>query len=97
MAVGVVIDFNGATLHQYDRVIKKMGFSPGGPGAPGCISHWATKTREGVRVTDVWETREQFDRFAQEKIGPAIQAVGVPRPPETTFHEVHNYLTTART
>jgi len=93
MAVGVVLDFKGTTLDQYDQVIKKMGLTPGGPGPAGAISHWVTKTPEGIRVTDVWEAREQFDRFAQEKIGPYSQEVGFPGPPETTFHEVHNYFT----
>jgi hypothetical protein len=35
MAVGVVLEFAGATLDQYDQIVEKMGFSPGGAGAPG--------------------------------------------------------------
>jgi hypothetical protein len=86
------LDFPGGTLEQYDQVIHKMGFQPGGPGAPGGLFHWVTKTDEGIRVTDVWESREQFERFAQEKIGPLTAQVGVPKP-NITFYEVHNYLT----
>jgi hypothetical protein len=93
MAVGVVIDVKGGTLDQYDEVIKKMGFTPGGAGPTGLISGWVTKTPEGIRLTEVWETREYFDRFAEDKIGPITQEVGVPGPPEITFHEVHNHLT----
>lgn len=93
MAVAVVLDFDGGTLEQYDEVIKAMGFSPGGAGAPGGLFHWATKTDTGIRVTDVWESREQFERFAEDEIGPKTQAAGVPGPPQTTFHDVHNYLT----
>ena len=92
MAVAVVLEFEGATLDQYDQVIEKMGFTPGGTGAPGSISHWVTKTDNGIRVTDVWETREQFENFAQEQIGPYTQEVGISAPPQTTFFEVHNYL-----
>jgi hypothetical protein len=93
MAIGVVMDFNGATLAQYDQVIDKMHFTPGGPGAPGGIFHWCTATDSGIRVTDVWETREQFDAFAQDQIGPITAEAGVPQPPVLTFYEVHNYLT----
>jgi hypothetical protein len=64
MAVAVVMDFEGATLDQYDQVVAKMGLSAGGAGPPGALFHWVTETDGGVRVTDVWETREQFDRFA---------------------------------
>jgi hypothetical protein len=92
MAVAIVMDFKGATLDQYDRVIEKMGFAPGGAGAPGAISHWVAKTDDGFRVVDVWHTRERFDQFAQEQIGPYTQEVGIEGPPEMTFYEVHNTL-----
>jgi hypothetical protein len=44
-------------------------------------------------VTDVWESREQFDRFAEEQIGPFSAEVGLPGPSSVTFHEVHNHFT----
>ena len=93
MAVAVQLDFRGGTLEQYDQVIEKMGFQPGGPGGPGGLFHWVTRTEDGIRVTDVWESQEAFDAFAQEKIGPITQEVGVPNPPEIQVFEVHNYLT----
>lgn len=93
MPVGVQLDFKGATLEQYDELIKRLGFQPKGPGAPGGLFHWVTKTADGVRVTDVWESREVFDKFAQEKIGPMSQEIGVAAPPEVQFFDVHNYLT----
>lgn len=93
MAVAVQLTFRGATLDQYDEVIKRMGFTKGGKGSPGGLFHWVTRTDDGLRVTDVWTDRETFEKFAQEKIGPITQQVGVPGPPEITFFEVHNYLT----
>jgi hypothetical protein len=91
MAVGVVLDFPGGTLAQYDEVIGKMGLTPGGALPPGGIFHWVTQTADGLRVTDVWESREQFEAFAQEQIGPYTQEVGLPQP-QVTFYEVHNHL-----
>lgn len=93
MAVGVQLDFKGASLDQYDEIVKRMGFTPGGKGAPGGMFHWVTKTDDGIRVTDVWDSKENFERFAQEKIGPISQEVGVTAPPDITFFDVHNYLT----
>jgi hypothetical protein len=52
--------------------------------------------RNGIRVTDVWETREQSERFAQNQITPYAREAGFPGEPEIRFHEVHNYLTQAR-
>ncbi len=93
MAVGIQLDFKGATLEQYDQVIQKMGFRPGGTGGPGGLFHWVTKTSDGIRVVDVWQSREDFEKFSQEKIGPITQEVGFASPPNIQFFEVHNYLT----
>jgi hypothetical protein len=93
MAVAVVMDFDGASLDQYDQVLVKMGLSPGGAGPPGAIFHWVTSTGDGMRVTDVWETREQYDKFAAEQIGPYAAEVGITGPPQIAFHEVHSYMT----
>ena len=92
MAVGVQLDFEGTTLEQYDQILEKMGFVHRGSGGPGILFHWVTKTEHGLRVTDVWESRELFEKFAEEKIGPISQAVGV-TPPAIQFFEVYNYLT----
>ncbi len=93
MAVAVILEFDGGTLDQYDQVVEKMGFEPGGSGAPGALFHWVTKTDNGFRVTDVWESRERFEQFAEEKIGPNSQEVGLTEP-EISFYEIHNHLTT---
>lgn len=93
MPVAVTMDFEGGTLDQYDEVVTRMGFAPGGPGAPGGLFHYVVETDSGIRVSDVWETREQFERFATEHIGPITQAVGVPPASNVSIVEVHSYLT----
>ena len=93
MAIAVQMDFEGATLDQYDEVCKMMGLTPKGPGPAETISHFATMTDAGLRVVDVWQTREAFDAFAQEKIGPFSGDVGIPNPPTMQFFEVYDYFT----
>lgn len=93
MAVAVVMDFEGGTLEQYDEVVHRMGFAREGEGAPGGLFHWVTGTDKGIRVTDVWASREQFEAFAADQIRPITRDVGIPQEPEVSFHEVHNYLT----
>ena len=93
MAVAIEMKFAGGTLAQYDEVMKLMGLDdPAAPPPDGAIFHWVAETDEGLRVVDVWETREQFDKFAAEQIGPYTQQVGIPGPPEMTYRDVHNYL-----
>ena len=97
MAVGVVLEFEGATLDQYDQVVERMGMSAKTEGVPGGLFHWVTATDNGIRITDVWESREIFEKFAQEQIGPQTQAVGFPAPPQITYYDVHNYFTAGAT
>jgi len=93
MAIAVVLEFDGASLDQYDEVIRLMGFEPGGRGAPGGLFHWVTATDTSIRVTDVWVSREAFDVFARDRIGPLTAQAGITAPPSVTFYPVHNYLT----
>lgn len=93
MAVAIEMIFDGATVEQYDQICQKMGLTPGGPGPEGAISHFCTATDSGLRIVDVWETREQFDTFAQEQIGPFSAEAGITAPPAMSFYDVHNYFT----
>ena len=93
MAVAVIMDLAGATLEQYDQITKKLGLTHGGQAAPGELFHWAALTDDGLRVVEVWDSQEQFDAWAQQRIGPASAEVGIPAPPQVTVYELHNYLT----
>jgi hypothetical protein len=42
-------------------------------------------------VIDFWESREQFDRFADEQIGPAVAAAGVSAAPDIREFPVHEH------
>jgi hypothetical protein len=95
MAIAVELSIRGAaaTPAKYDEAIRRMDATPGGrhPGE-GCLFHWVRVAPDGLHVTDVWDTREHFDRFAAEKIGPISEQVGLPQP-QTKFFDVHNFLT----
>jgi hypothetical protein len=92
MAIAVVMGFKGATLDQYDQVMEKMGLDDTHEMPEGGVLHFVQATADGIRVTDVWDTRADYEKFAQEQIGPYSQEVGVPAPPEVTYSEIHNYL-----
>ena len=69
-----------------------MGLAPGRPTPPGALFHWVAVTDTGLHIVDVWESREVFDRFAAEQIGPYSAEAGILDPPQMTYCEVHNYL-----
>lgn len=96
MTVGVTLEFPAMTTDQYDRVCGLMGLTPRGAGPGGMLFHWAAVEGDGMYITDVWDSRERFETFARNRIGPLSQAVGVAAPPRTTFDEVHSHLTAGK-
>ena len=76
-----------------DVGVQVTSDEPGDVSRHGGLFHWVAQTEDGIRVTDVWESREEFERFAAETIGPITQEVGVPGPPRMTITDIHNYLT----
>ncbi|MBA2331274.1 MAG: hypothetical protein H0V94_00590 [Actinobacteria bacterium] len=58
------------------------------PAPDGLILHLAGPTDDGVRVIDVWETEEAWERFRTERLAPALAALGGPSRPEPTVREL---------
>jgi len=74
---------------QYDEVIKRLNAA--GAGAPrGRLFHVAFGDPAALRVSDVWDTRENFDRFGQTLM-PILAEVGVD-PGAPDFIETHNII-----
>jgi hypothetical protein len=93
MAIAVELT-TSATLEGYFKALTIMGMTPEGSHPdPGCLFHWVTEIPGGgYRIIDVWKTKEQFDKFAQDKLAPVVQQLGRPEP-QIKFIDVANYLT----
>jgi hypothetical protein len=96
MAVAVQLDFRDATLDQYDQINEQIGLLPGGPASPHELFHWVTKTSDGFRVVDVWESKAAFEEFERQKLRPIYEEVGIRSLPDIRFFEVYNYLAGGR-
>ena len=91
MAMAMLLDFEGVTQEEYDRIndALNLGDNP----ADGLILHTAGATQTGWRVFDIWESPEAFGAFAESKLGPTIaETLGddAPPPPQPEFTELHN-------
>jgi len=86
MAVALILDLPGVTAELYDAVTGEVT-ADGWPSE--IIAHYAGPTAGGWTVVDVWESREAFDRFVNEKLGRAMGEAGV-APPSITEIELHN-------
>jgi hypothetical protein len=80
----VVIQEIEATPEEYDQVNEKLGDTP----PDGGILHSASDLGGGkMKVVDVWESQEAWEKFVQERLIPAIAEV-VPDAPQATQPEI---------
>ena len=83
------------TAEIYDAVNEKLGVEEGGNLPDGLIAHAAGDAGGQWEIVEVWESREQAERFDAERLVPAIEAVmGGPPPgePEMSVYEAHKVL-----
>lgn len=89
MPVAFVAEIPGMTTDVYDQVMENMGWSRDTV-PEGMISHYACQTPEGLFFFDVWETADDWKRFAEERLGPAMDAAtGGQAPPEPRFYPIY--------
>jgi hypothetical protein len=92
MALLITAEMPGMTVEQYEKVSEAMGVSSAGD-VDGLICHTACATNGGMLISDVWESKEVFERFINERLMPAFEQVGVPATgQEPRIEQVHNHL-----
>jgi hypothetical protein len=73
MTYGFAMDV-AAPIELYDALHAEIGRRSAGR-ADGMLLHVGRATPGGFQVTEVWETEEQWNRFAAEVVGPALAEV----------------------
>jgi hypothetical protein len=91
-AIAVVMDFVGATLSQVDDLLRAMQLTTGDAGSPGSLFLWSRSTLDGVRITEVWQSRRAFELVRAKELDGGLTAARMPQP-EITVYEVHSYRT----
>jgi hypothetical protein len=71
MSVVVSAVAPGVTADMYEGLSSRT--MPGDQLPEGCQLHIAGPVDGGWRVIAVWESREAFDRFREEKLFPAMR------------------------
>ena len=85
MAVGMLMVAPGFNENAYNQVSEKVFGTrdwSAGEAPDGLIVHSAGPSQDGWYVYDMWESREHFQRFAEERLMPAITEVLGGPPPE---------------
>lgn len=97
MAEVIMTDFKPPyAAEQYDALDAKIDPIANRP--QGMIFHSAGPSPSGGwRILDVWESKEDFDRFFAESVGPAMvemlgeEALASEEPPEITSWTLHKH------
>src|SRR5262245_25792207 len=63
MAISAELTFRDTTLRQSDETLPMADLESGGQGPAGPVVHRLTETDDGIRIPDVWDSRDEFDRF----------------------------------
>jgi hypothetical protein len=98
MAVAVVQDWveeeTDRSTTNYDAVSERLQAQDEPPA--GLLVHTAGFTGHGFRIFEVWESREDYERFFNERLMPLIQDVASDddRQPQQTIYKLHNFMAT---
>jgi hypothetical protein len=95
VAVAIVQDWiepeTDRSTRNYDAVSELLqGQEP----IDGLRVHAAGFTGNGFRIFEVWDSKEQQERFLQDRLMPLlVEQEGDPTPPTTLVYELHNFMT----
>ncbi len=79
----------GLTTGRYDEAIRRLAAAGLGH-PPGRLFHVCFGEPGNLMVSDVWESRETFDKFS-ETLMPILEDVGID-PGGIAFLEAHNSI-----
>lgn len=87
MAIVMNMRWAGVTKEQYDETLKLVEWETDVP--PGAKFHVASFDDDGLRVTDIWVSADDFNRFVESRLMPGVQKVGIVGEPEVQITEAH--------
>ena len=89
MAVAMMVDNPQGSQEIYERLRALIGLER----PAGGIFHLAGPSPNGGwRVIEVWESEEDAQRFFEERVMPATEAVGAEAPPAPQLWPVHRCM-----
>ena len=89
MALAVLFKPDGMDTRGYDETIRRLE-AAGAGSPPGRLYHACHGEGSDLRVVDIWESMETFEKFGQTLM-PILQEIGIdPGTPE--IRPVHNTI-----
>lgn len=91
MSIVVRFPTSNMTKQQYQTVHDALQSSGNWP-TPGLLLHVCFGDERNLRVSEIWESREQLQAFG-EKLRPQLEAAGIEMSGEPEVFEVTNVET----
>jgi heme-degrading monooxygenase HmoA len=91
VSILMVLEWSGMPFETYERFNALMGIRGDDDAPEGLIDHVAAQDNGNLVICDVWESEEAFGRFADTRLRPAIEQLGVTEP-QSRMMPVHNRL-----
>ncbi|WP_188111398.1 hypothetical protein [Nocardioides antri] len=82
MAYAVLMEFD-VDLDTHMKLGELIGDAP----VKGLIVHAGGPSERGVHSLDVWESKEDSERFFAERLQPAVEQLGLGSGPPLSFQE----------
>jgi hypothetical protein len=95
MAYGIIATVP-APIDMYKAVNAQVSEQMGEQAPSGLLVHVARKTSDGFQVVEVWESKQQADKFQDDVLAPIIDRVSggqaPPREDVTEEFDVENFF-----
>ena len=90
MTVVSTLDVHGLTAQEYRAVMDELGVETRPEG--GIYLHLTTPIELGFRVVEIWDEKQGFDRFVEQRLAPAGEAIGLDREMTIAVTPLHNFF-----
>ena len=71
------------SVDEYQQARKEINREGNVP--KGAKFHVSWMAEDGFHVLDLWESKEDFEKFTQDRLMPGVQKLGIEGQPKITF------------
>ena len=80
MKIVMLMKWDGVTPDQYEKLRGIVKWETDHP--KGAVFHVAAFDADGIRVTDIWDSADDFNNFVQSRLMPGTNEVGIGGAPQ---------------
>jgi heme-degrading monooxygenase HmoA len=83
MSTVMLMHWPEVSREQYERARKEVNWEGDTP--KGAKFHVSWIGGDGFHVLDLWESKEDFQKFVEERLMPGVQKIGIQGQPNVDF------------